>query len=71
MLSKAIKAAGSEVTLFTSSEYDGDVEEFQTAVNSWLRSQPENIIIEDMIYQHCGRTTRGKDIFGLSLLIWP
>jgi hypothetical protein len=68
MLSKAIKAAGSEVTLFTSSEYGGDVEDFQTAVNSWLRSQPENIVIEDVIYQHCGNTARGKDIFSIVII---
>ena len=68
MLSKAIKAAGSEVTLFTSSEYGGDVEEFQTAVNSWLSSQPENVVIEDIIYQHCGNTSRGKDIFSIVII---
>ena len=67
MLSKAIKAAGSEVTLFTSGEYGNDLEEFQTAVNSWLRGQPDNVVIEDVIYQHCGVTSRGKDI--LSVLI--
>jgi len=68
MLNKAIKASGSEVTVFTSSEYDGDIEDFQTAVNSWLRSQPENIVIEDVIYQHCGHTARGKDIFSMVII---
>ena len=65
MLDKAVKASGSEVTLFTSNEYSGDVEEFQTAVNSWLSSQPANVVIEDVIYQHCGSTPRGKDIFSM------
>ena len=68
MLNKAIKASGSEVTLFTSNEYGGDVEEFQTAVNSWLSSQPENVVIEDVIYQHCGNTPRGKDIFSMAII---
>ena len=68
MLTKAIKASGSEVTIFTSSEYNGDVEEFQTAVNSWLSSQPENVIMEDVIYQHCGTTSRGKDIFSMVII---
>ncbi len=67
MLSNAIKAAASEVTLFTSNEYGNDLEEFQVAVNSWLKGQPENVVIEDVIYQHCGVTSRGKDI--LSVLI--
>ncbi len=68
MLAKEIKASGSEVAIFTSSEYDGDVEDFQTAVNSWLSSQPENIVIEDIIYQHCGNTTRGKDVFSMVII---
>ena len=68
MLNNAIKASGSEVTLFTSNEYGGDVEEFQTAVNSWLSSQPENIVIEDVIYQHCGSSPRGRDIFSMVII---
>ena len=68
MLAQPIKAAGSEVTLFTSSEYNNDVDEFQTAVNSWLSSQPANVVIEDVIYQHCGSSARGKDVFSLVLI---
>ena len=68
MLSKTIKASKSEVVLFTSSEYDGDVEDFQSAVNSWLGSQPDNIVVEDVIYQHCGVTSRGKDIFSIVIV---
>ncbi len=68
MLNKAIKASGSEVTLFTSSEYGSDVEEFQSAVNSWLSGQPANVVIEDVIYQHCGITSRGKDIFSMVII---
>lgn len=67
MLSNSIKASASEITLFTSSEYGNDVEEFQMAVNSWLKGQPENVVVEDVIYQHSGITSRGKDI--LSVLI--
>ena len=67
MLSKAIKAAGSEVTLFTSSEYE-DVDDFQAAVNSWLSSQPATVMIEDIIYQHGGTNSRGKDTFSLLII---
>lgn len=68
MLGKPIKAAGSEITIFTSSEYGNDVDEFQTAVNSWLSSQPANVVIEDIVYQHCGTSSRGKDIFSLVII---
>ena len=68
MLNKAIRASGSEVALFTSSEYGNDVEEFQAAVNSWLSSQPDNVVIEDIIYQHCGSTSRGKEIFSMVIV---
>ena len=39
MLSKLLKARNIAVEIFTSNEYDGDVEMFQDAVNSWLKSQ--------------------------------
>ena len=68
MLAKEIKASGSEVTIFISSEHNGDVEEFQSAVNSWLSSQPANVVLEDVIYQHCGTTSRGKDIFSMVII---
>ena len=68
MLSKQTKASGIEVTLFTSNEYGGDVDEFQVAVNSWLRGQPDNVVVEDVIYQHCGSTSRGKDIFSMVII---
>jgi hypothetical protein len=68
MPSKTIKAVNTEVVLFTSGEYDADIQEFQDAVNSWLKSQPDNIVIEDIIYQHCGVTSRGKDIFSMAII---
>ena len=68
MSNKAIKAVNTEVVVFTSTEYNADVQEFQEAVNSWLRSQPDNVVIEDIIYKHCGVTSRGKDIFSMAII---
>jgi hypothetical protein len=68
MLNNTIKAIDAEVVVFTSSEYGADVQEFQDAVNSWLKSQPDNIVIEDIVYHHCGATSRGKDIFSMAII---
>ena len=68
MSNETIKATNTEVVIFTSSEYNADVQEFQDAVNSWLKSQPDNVVIEDIIYNHCGLTSRGKDIFSLAIV---
>jgi hypothetical protein len=68
MPNETIKATNTEVVIFTSSEYNADVQEFQDAVNSWLKSQPDNVVIEDIIYNHCGLTSRGKDIFSLAIV---
>ncbi len=68
MFSKTVKAINTEVAIFTSSEYNGDVEAFLDDVNSWFKSQPDNIAIEDIIYRHCGVTSRGKDIFSLAII---
>ena len=68
MLGKTIKASKSELVIFTSNEYGGDIEDFQNAVNSWLGSQPDNVVIEDVIYQHCGATSHGKDIFSVVIV---
>ena len=71
MLSKPIKARDITVDVFTSGEYEGDVETFQDAVNSWLKSQPDNAVIEDIIYQHPGITSHGKDIFSVAIISRP
>lgn len=71
MFNKTIKAIDTEVVIFSSQDYDGDVEAFQDAVNSWLKSQPDNIAIEDIIYRHCGVTSRGKDIFSMVIISRP
>ena len=71
MFSKPLKAINTEVMLFTSSEYDNDVVDFQEGVNSWLKAQPDNIVIEDIIYNHCGVSSRGKDIFSLVIVSRP
>lgn len=67
MFSKPLRATNTEVMLFTSSEYNNDVVDLQEGVNSWLKAQPDNIVLEDIVYNHCGISSRGKDI--LSLLI--
>ncbi len=71
MFNKTIKAINTEVVIFSSQDYDGDVEAFQDAVNSWLKSQPDNIAIEDIIYRHCGVTSRGKDILSMAIISVP
>ena len=71
MISKTLKAINTEVMLFTSAEYDNDVVDFQEGVNSWLKAQPDNIVIEDIIYNHCGINSRGKDIFSMVIVSRP
>ncbi|MFC2035877.1 hypothetical protein ACFLUJ_07145 [Chloroflexota bacterium] len=68
MINKTMRAVETEVAIFTSSEYKGDVEAFQDDVNSWFKSQPDDVIIEDIIYQHCGATSRGVDIFSIVII---
>ena len=68
MSNKTMKAIETEVAIFTSGEYNGDVETFQDTVNSWFKSQPDNVTIEDVIYQHCGVGSRGKDIFSIAII---
>jgi hypothetical protein len=68
MISKLIKANATEVVVFTSAEYKNDVQDFQEGVNSWLKTQPDNIVIEDIIYNHCGISSRGKDIFSIAIV---
>ncbi len=70
MLSKPIKAINTEVEVFTSTQY-GDVQEFQDAVNAWLKNQPNNIVIEDIIYRHATATPRGKDILSVLIISRP
>ena len=71
MLSKPIKARDITVDVFTSGEYGGDVETFQDAVNSWLKSQPDNAVVKDIIYQHPGINSHGKDIFSVAIISRP
>ncbi len=68
MPNKIMKAIETGVAIFTSGEYNGDVEEFQDAVNSWFKSQPADVTIEDIIYKHCGVGSRGKDIFSIAIV---
>ena len=68
MIKESVKANKIDLEVFTSEQYDGDLEEWQTAVNSWLKSQPDNIVIQDIIYQHCGRAAKGRDILSVVIL---
>ncbi|HEY96069.1 MAG TPA: hypothetical protein G4O15_14160 [Dehalococcoidia bacterium] len=68
MFSRPLRAINTEVMLFTSSEYNNDVEDLQEGINSWLKAQPDNIVIEDIIYNHCGISSRGKDILSMAII---
>ena len=68
MSNKTIKAVETEVAIFNSSEYNGDVETFQDSLNSWLKAQPNNAVVEDIIYQHSGLNSKGKDVFSVAII---
>ncbi len=68
MLQRTIKANNTEVMIFNSSEYVGDLEAFLDSVNSWCNSQPDNAVIEDIIYRHSGLTAKGKDILSIAII---
>lgn len=71
MLNEPVKANNLDLQVFSNEQYDGDLDEWQLAVNSWLKGQPDNIVVHDIIYRHCGRTTRGKDIISVAILSSP
>ncbi|MFC1988552.1 hypothetical protein ACFLVJ_01805 [Chloroflexota bacterium] len=63
-----IKANDIDVEIFASSEHNDNIEEYQLAINGWLKNQPNNVYIQDVIYRHAGRTSRGKDILSMVIL---
>jgi hypothetical protein len=67
-MNKPIRATTAEIVVFTSSEYKNDVQEFQEGVNSWLKTQPDNIVIEDIIYRYAGPNSHGRDSFSLAIV---
>ncbi len=71
MADEAVKANDIVVEIFTSEQYGDDAEALQLAVNGWLKNQPDNIVLQDIIYRHCGRTGKGKDIISLAILSSP
>ncbi len=71
MADKAVKANKIVLAVFTSEQYGDDIEEWQLAVNGWLKGQPDNIVIQEIIYRHCGRSARGKDILSVAILSVP
>jgi len=68
MLNQPLKANDIEVEIFTTSQYEDDIDSYQLAVNGWLNNQPNNVYVQDIIYQHAGRNSRGKDIISLVIL---
>ena len=68
MSDKVLKANNIVLEVFTSEQYGDDIEEWQLAVNGWLKSQPDNIVIQDITYRHCGRNTKGKDILSVAII---
>ena len=68
MFNEPIKANNIEVEIFTNQQYADDLESFQLAINAWLKNQPGNALIQDIIYRHCGRTSRGKDIISVAII---
>ena len=68
MLNEPMQANNIDVEIFTTAESGDDVDEFQAAVNNWLKSQPNNVFVHDIIYKHSGRTPKGKDILSVVIL---
>jgi len=71
MLNEPVKANDIEVEIFTSGQYGDDIEAYQLAINAWLKNQPNNIVVQDIIYRHAGRAPRGKDIISMVILSSP
>ncbi|MFC2021399.1 hypothetical protein ACFLU1_06450 [Chloroflexota bacterium] len=71
MLNELVKANEIEVEIFSSGQNGDNIEDYQLAINSWLKSQPNNIVVHDVIYRHGGRTSRGKDIMSMVILSGP
>jgi len=71
MANKPTKANNVEVEVFTSGQYSDDLEAWQLAINAWLKNQPNNIVVQDVLYRHCGRTSRGKDIVSIAIISSP
>ena len=70
MFNKPIKANNIGVELFTSKQYGDDVERLEFEVNAWLKNQPKNIVVQDIVYHHCGRTPKG-DIVSIAIITSP
>jgi len=71
MFDEPVKANDIVVEIFSSAEQGDDIDEYQVAINSWLRSQPNNIVVQDIIYRHAGRTPRGKDMLSMVIISGP
>ena len=49
MLNEPIKANNTQVKIFIGDEFV----KVESEVNEWLGSQPEDIVVHDILYQHC------------------
>jgi len=72
MFNGPIRANDIEVEIFTGGQYGDDIEACQLAINAWLKNQPNNIVVRDIIYRHAGRRSpRGKDIISMVIITSP
>jgi len=71
MADKPLKAKDIVFEVFTSEQYGDDIEEWQLAVNGWLKNQPDNIVVHDIHYHHCGRNAKGKDVLSVAVISSP
>jgi len=68
MLNEPVKANDLEVEIFTTSQYSDNIDDYQLAINAWLKNQPNTVVVQDIIYQHAGRTPLGKEIISTVIL---
>jgi len=71
MPDKPIKANKIVFEIFSSEQYNDDIEELQLAVNGWLKNQPDNIVVQDIVCHHCGHNAKGKDILSVAIISSP
>ena len=68
MLRGLTRAMDIQVKIFYSGECAECGETLEAAVNQWLRDLPENIVVHDILYQHCFTPASGLDVASLAVL---
>ena len=71
MFNTPIKANDIELAIFTCEHCGNDMDKLEFEANAWLKNQPNNIVIHDIIYWHSGKTPTGKEIASLLLVSAP